>query len=601
MKNKFTSLLLLVPFAAFSQFINIPSNDFPVYTFNPANGTDHTTDVFNFYGDAVQTGFFTEETELWSYDATGPTNTFWTGLSDPNNNTSFFATGHDNTGALTWYIISQQTGAVGGGFGTSKMTHDPNTGNYLFCAEYTVPFVGYMLEFFSTSSGGASIPSTGNTGFVGLEVDPAGNIVSLCEILSSGAPVFLGDVDVDPNTGTLYATGYRQGGINQAFVIGYDLNSCSAVAGIAESAGVNSWGRGIDVENSQVFVVGDYETDVQWGGLSASAPGTQDVYVLELDAALNPVILTVAEAINYAEGYDIEVYPGATNIYVTGSIREESSNWPMGAFGLAPPGALHGFIQVFWPNIGAATCNYVQVLATGPGEFFKMVDIEENIEPVTPGFSGLMAIGGNMNHSGPVYDFYTGCALSASYPFTSTQPDVGFVLRVHDHPEPVWSDISTLQTISPAPTVTAVSSFEEDIFVGGYKNEDVTLAPSPIGDIIPNLGNSSMNAYFTYIYAPYTGTQGDFYKTTSTQNDQAEEAIRFAVYPNPANEVLYLRLDDAAALQQVRLKDLAGRTIQAWNGHEAVGGLAVGNIPAGIYLMEIEADGVRATERVVIQ
>ncbi|NEQ50567.1 MAG: T9SS type A sorting domain-containing protein, partial [Leptolyngbya sp. SIO3F4] len=487
------------------------------------------------------------------------------------------------------------------------MSYDPNTNLYYFCAEFTVPFVGYMLEFFSSGSGAIAIPSTNFSGLVAMEVDAAtGSIVSLCEVLASAAPTFLGDIDIDPGTGNLYATGYEQsGGINQAYVVSHHMGGCAFVGYASDAAGDNSWGRGIDVESGQVFVVGDYESNVIWGPLTASSGGSQDVYVLELDAGVNPLVLTIADALNYAEGYDVEVEPATNIIYVSGSIRNASLNWPMGTFPPLPPGALHGFIQVFWPNLSTPSCNYVQVPAVLPGEFFKMVDLEETIDPTSPFFSGFLAVGGNMNHGGPSYNYYTGCALSASYLLSSTPSDVGFVLLVNDHPEPVWADLSTLGNTSGmgvAPTVTAVSAFQQDIFVGGYKNEDVTLTPSPIFDFIPNGTNTVMNAYFTYLYANNTAPFGEFYKTSPTAvEEEAEEAIRFAVYPNPANEVLYLRIDDAVALQQVRLKDLAGRTIQAWNGHEAVGGLSVGDIPAGIYLMEIETDGVRATERVVIQ
>ncbi|NEQ55202.1 MAG: T9SS type A sorting domain-containing protein [Leptolyngbya sp. SIO3F4] len=209
-----------------------------------------------------------------------------------------------------------------------------------------------------------------------------------------------------------------------------------------------------------------------------------------------------------------------------------------------------------------------------------------------------------MNHGGPMYDFYTGCALSSSTPLTAPVQEAGFVLRVDDHPQPIWTDISSLVTnpMDPPPTVTAISSFEEDIFVGGYKNEDVTLTPTSNGNIIPNNGNSTMNAYYTYIYSDAGLLIGDFLKTTPTTVEQAEEVeVTFAVYPNPANEVFYVRIDDDVQLQQVILKDIAGRDIRAWNGQEAAGGLSVGDIPSGIYFLEIESDGIRATERVVIR
>ncbi|NEQ50571.1 MAG: T9SS type A sorting domain-containing protein [Leptolyngbya sp. SIO3F4] len=324
------------------------------------------------------------------------------------------------------------------------------------------------------------------------------------------------------------------------------------------------------------------------------------MFVLRLDVALNPNTITTAQADNYAEGYDVEVFAGPSETYVSGSIEELSNNWPMGNFGLAPPGALHGFIQVFDPTL-APTCNYVHVLAINNNEFFKMVDLEENVAPVTSSF-GLISIGGNMNHSGPVYDFFTGCAPAGSIPFSSPVPQAGFALRVDDAPLPVWGDISTLTSSLPAPVVLAVSNFEEDIFVGGHKLTDAVLTPSSVGDLLPSLGSLLPNAYFTYIYSQYGSGVGDFRKTATSVTEQAEEEqVRFAVYPNPANDVFYLRIEDDVQLEQVILKDLAGRDIRFWNGQEAAGGLSIGDIPAGIYFLEVEGEGVRATERVVIQ
>lgn len=600
------SILLLalcaIPMLVMSQYINTPNNDFPVYSFNLVQGTDHTTDVHTYYGRNFQTGFYTDETQFWGFDASSTTNTLQLTLADPDAIQSYFATFHDNFGVMLWHLTSFQFGTVGVTYGDSKIAFNPNTSNYQVAIEYRAP-VGTTLRIISSAGSAYTTVAPATYGILAIEVDMAGNILNGSWSVISGAPLRLGNVDVDENSNEIYITGDRTGGISQAWIASHATGVNGTINFISDVAGVNSWGRGIDVESSRVFVTGDFQNTIDWGGVlsAATAATMQDVYVLELDLALNPTALTIAEAAIYAEAYDVDAFPNlsASHVYVTGSITEQSSNWTMGFFGPAPPGALHGFIQTFYPNLGTSS-NYVQVLATASGEFFKMTDIEQVQNSGT--FQGMLDIGGNMNHAGPVYDFYSGGTLSASYALSAPWQDAGFVLRVNDHPEPIWNNLSALYTGFPniAPTVTSVCGFDDDIFVGGYKNEDVSLNPiGQPGEHIPNLGNPNMNTFMAYIYN--TGTQGDFWKTQSESLTGGDTPEGWAVHPNPASDLLYIHADADMNIQQVRLTDMSGRLVREWNRVNVMSGLSVSDVPAGLYLLEVRHDDKSEWTQLVVE
>lgn len=603
MRPVLLSALCAIPMLAMSQYINIPNNDFPVYSLNQVQGTDHTTDVHTFYGRNFQTGFYTDETQFWGYDASTTTNTLQVTINDPDADQSYFATFHDDFGALQWYLTSFQFGTTGVTYGNSKIAFNPNTANYQVAIEYRAP-VGTQLRIISSTGSNYTTFAPATYGILAIEVDMGGTILNGSWSAVSSAQVNLGNVDVDESSNDLYITGHRTGGVSQAFVVSHQTGTNGVINSISDIAGVNSWGRGIDVESNRVFVTGDFENTIDWGGVvSAGTPAVfQDVYVLELDMGLNPTDFTIAEAAIYAEAYDVDAFPNASfaHVYVTGSITEESFAWAMGLFGTAPTGALHGFIQTFYPDLGTSS-NYVQVLATASNEFFEMTDIEQ--VQSSGSFTGNLDIGGNMNHSGPVYDLYSGGSLSASYSLSSPWPDAGFVLRVNDHPEPIWNDLSALYTGfgNIAPTVTSVCGFDDDIFVGGYKNEDVSLSPvGQPGELIPNLGNPNMNTFMAYLYSDMTSLQGEFWKTESESLTGEETPNGWAVHPNPASDMIYIHAQADMNVQQVRLTDMSGRLVRSWNKVNVMSGLSVSDVPAGLYLLEVQHDNTSEWTQLVV-
>jgi len=602
MKTKLTGLLLVLPALALAQFINLPNNEFPIFTLNPLKLTDHTTDVSNIDGYVLQTGFFQGGTEFWGYDATGPTQTHQNTLADSDADQGYFATFHDNFGNMLWYLVSDQTGTSAVSYGTSKIGYDKNTGTYKVCVEYTAP-TSTPLTIVSSSGSGLGIITTAQHGLLTFEVDMAGNILASSLAATNSSPILLGDIDVEnaSSTGEMYIHATRSGFINRAFVGQHTVGINGFSNQVNEMGMSGSTARGIDVEDGKVFIVGDFNTNCNWGGGFAFTGAPHDIYVAEFDLALTISDMTIANAAPFAESYDIEAFPtgGPSYVYVSGAV-ENGTAW-FGSLGAAPPDARHGFIQSFFPDLSTPS-NYAVVRAVLTEEFFKMTDLEE--AGIGSGTSGVIDIGGNMNHIDPIYEVYSS-STTVFFPLSSPTPEVGFALRVDANPDPVWTDLSTLQvsTTNPAPTITCISGYEDDIFVGGYKNEEIALMPMGQPNVkVPNLGNTSMNAFITYIFNNSLFAQGDFYKTgTPATADAVEEGEAWSIYPNPTSGYIYFSTSDATPFNDIRLKDITGRTIKAWNGSEAVNGLSVAGLPAGLYLIEVEQNGAYETHRLVIE
>jgi hypothetical protein len=64
----------------------------------------------------------------------------------------------------------------------------------------------------------------------------------------------------------------------------------------------------------------------------------------------------------------------------------------------------------------------------------------------------------------------------------------------------------------------------------------------------------------------------------------------FAVYPNPATDVINIRLDQPANNMTVMITDVVGK--QALNETLQNNAVSVSALPAGIYIIHLAADGV---------
>ena len=97
-----------------------------------------------------------------------------------------------------------------------------------------------------------------------------------------------------------------------------------------------------------------------------------------------------------------------------------------------------------------------------------------------------------------------------------------------------------------------------------------------------------------------------FFEVITTINN-LEKTIGLSVYPNPANNVLQVATKDNVFYNDVmiHLYDMAGRRIKSTDGPQRLSAapvsIQVGNLPQGVYLLEVDLGGRSVSRLVSIQ
>lgn len=83
---------------------------------------------------------------------------------------------------------------------------------------------------------------------------------------------------------------------------------------------------------------------------------------------------------------------------------------------------------------------------------------------------------------------------------------------------------------------------------------------------------------------------------------EATQAMRFEAWPNPAQDLLHVRLpEELRVAASLRLLDATGRVSRTWrSGPADVMRLELPNLANGLYLLEVTAGGQRGTQRIII-
>lgn len=109
------------------------------------------------------------------------------------------------------------------------------------------------------------------------------------------------------------------------------------------------------------------------------------------------------------------------------------------------------------------------------------------------------------------------------------------------------------------------------------------------------------NIYFNGYKGDNTRTgfiESDFVSATATANVRP-----LSVYPNPATNLLQIELPETSAAQmQVRIFDLAGKKVLESNINSASGevfGLNISKLQTGIYVVQIDTDGIQYVNKLV--
>lgn len=87
---------------------------------------------------------------------------------------------------------------------------------------------------------------------------------------------------------------------------------------------------------------------------------------------------------------------------------------------------------------------------------------------------------------------------------------------------------------------------------------------------------------------------------TVSIEEELSQQIGFQAFPNPANQQLTLQVADAThPIQEIRLMDITGRTVYTQTGLQQVKvNLDRNNLPAGIYVLQVNVKGGTVTEKI---
>lgn len=136
----------------------------------------------------------------------------------------------------------------------------------------------------------------------------------------------------------------------------------------------------------------------------------------------------------------------------------------------------------------------------------------------------------------------------------------------------------------------ATGFFDDYWLVGGP-----TTAPQPLwGD---PMGGGNDNSFNPLDSDPDDGTL--YYFSTSAVNIHEAATADLRVYPNPTSESLYVQSTSSLTGTALTVRNLAGQSVLQTTLEPDVQSLDVTELPAGVYVLEGEVEGVIVRERFV--
>jgi len=176
---------------------------------------------------------------------------------------------------------------------------------------------------------------------------------------------------------------------------------------------------------------------------------------------------------------------------------------------------------------------------------------------------------------------------------------------------------------------------ERNVYVGGWSQaprggdtwgDDYTLLKyDSLGKLLWEARYSGPDNFAGWIYSLAIDNQGYIYTTgfiltgTRTNYDYdwctvkfaptgpgvAETPIsnlnqlQFTLYPNPAHQSF--SISAPVAIQSIRLYDIAGKLVRVYNHIESNNKLSLAGVPAGVYLVKIQTQDNRTTQKLIVR
>jgi hypothetical protein len=76
----------------------------------------------------------------------------------------------------------------------------------------------------------------------------------------------------------------------------------------------------------------------------------------------------------------------------------------------------------------------------------------------------------------------------------------------------------------------------------------------------------------------------------------------FAIFPNPSEGVVYMKVTSTDDTFQINVRDMSGRIVKTINSKEELnGGINLSEFGKGVYLLEVNFSNAQFVERVIIK
>ncbi len=164
-------------------------------------------------------------------------------------------------------------------------------------------------------------------------------------------------------------------------------------------------------------------------------------------------------------------------------------------------------------------------------------------------------------------------------------------------------DFSPIGFSSLSSTGDAVNLYDDNgalIVKAEYQSTDVTAGFSIQFDTIGGLLGSSVNgvdgAYTADNGSPDVGSPGNMNPISLFEFDWNTVSI----YPNPATTELFVAQQGTEQVH-IELHDVNGKAIAQWFSTDKLTKISVDNMPKGLYLITIEIDGSRKTDKLIVR
>jgi hypothetical protein len=114
-----------------------------------------------------------------------------------------------------------------------------------------------------------------------------------------------------------------------------------------------------------------------------------------------------------------------------------------------------------------------------------------------------------------------------------------------------------------------------------------------VGTLIEN----TAEIYFDYNPAIITNTFETLF--VNALNNESYSVSNFAIYPNPANDILTIQNKDNTVISKVNVVDILGKTIKTSTFNATEISMDISDLKAGIYFIEIHSNTIKTTQKVI--